>query len=141
MTRILICGDRNWTDRDFIARGLAGFREAWGPGLMLCHGGARGVDRIAGEEAEKLGIPVTEYRAEWERYGKAAGPIRNRLMFTAFKPEIVYAFHDDIEHSKGTRDMVKIAKAAHVETVVISHDAYTIVQKCDQCRGHHPHIT
>jgi hypothetical protein len=69
-----------------IARGAVG---------ELCHGGAKGADTIAGLIARELGKFVTEFPADWNRYGKGAGPIRNRQMLDEFRPEVVFAFVDD----------------------------------------------
>lgn len=116
--KFLFCGDRNWTDRELIAVYMPAIKEI--PGAEICHGGAPGADSIAGEEAEKLGIPVTVYRAEWEKYGKAAGPIRNRRMLNEFRPTQIVAFHPNIEQSKGTKDMVELGKAAGLPVVLHS---------------------
>lgn len=43
----------------------------------IISGGARGVDRLAGEYSALRGIEFTEYLPEWDRYGKRAGFIRN----------------------------------------------------------------
>ena len=44
--------------------------------------------------------------ADWKKYGKSAGPIRNREMLK-MDPDIVLIFHDDPKNSKGTKDCVK----------------------------------
>ncbi|KKN01348.1 hypothetical protein LCGC14_1128740 [marine sediment metagenome] len=54
-------------------------------------------------------------------YGKAAGPIRNKQMLDEGQPHLVLAFHDNIEESTGTKDMVKQAAKRGIETLVISH--------------------
>ena len=45
---------------------------------LLLHGGARGADAAIGRAARQLGWPSLVLPAEWERHGRAAGPIRNR---------------------------------------------------------------
>ncbi len=130
--RILFCGDRNWTDRELIAVYMPAIKEI--PGGEICHGGARGADTIAGEEAEKLGIPVTVYRAEWAKYGKVAGPIRNRRMLNEFRPTQVVAFHSNIDASKGTRDMVELAKSAGLAvTVHVTRERAEHWHACPDC--------
>ena len=76
--RVLICGDRHWVDQIKIRKRLISL--CLPPDSIIIHGGARGADLIAGKEAKKLGIRVMEFKADWERYGKAAGPIRNKQM-------------------------------------------------------------
>ncbi len=47
---------------------------------LLLHGGARGADRLIEQAAISLAWPVEVIAAEWARYGRAAGPLRNGLM-------------------------------------------------------------
>jgi hypothetical protein len=49
-------------------------------GQLLLHGGARGADRAIGRAAQQLGWRVQSLPAEWGRYGRSAGPIRNRCL-------------------------------------------------------------
>jgi hypothetical protein len=50
------------------------------PVAHLLHGGARGADRLIDHAARSLAWPVQVIPAEWGRYGRAAGPLRNGLM-------------------------------------------------------------
>ena len=50
------------------------------PVALLLHGGARGADRLIEQAARSLAWPVEVIPAEWGRYGRAAGPLRNGLM-------------------------------------------------------------
>ena len=43
-------------------------------------GGAPGGDAIGEAWAKKRGIPVKVFRADWDRHGRAAGPLRNQKM-------------------------------------------------------------
>ncbi len=107
---VLICGDRNWTDRERIARAISDLpRDA-----CVLHGGARGADTIAGDEAIRQGLDVEAVAAEWRRYGRAAGPIRNQRMLMK-APDLVLYANDNLAESKGTKDMVSRAKAAGIE--------------------------
>ena len=45
---------------------------------LLLHGGARGADVAIGHAAQQLGWSALVMPAQWERHGRAAGPIRNR---------------------------------------------------------------
>jgi len=112
---VLICGDRNWTDRQKVADRLATLPQ----GTTIIHGACRGADQIAGEEASKRGFTVKEFPADWSKYGKMAGPVRNSQML-AEKPDLVLAFHPDIEGSKGTGDTVRKARTARIMVEVIT---------------------
>lgn len=111
--RLLICGDRNWENFSLIYKHLA-LEKALHDELVVIEGGAKGADTLARKAATVLGIPVLEYKAQWDRYGRAAGPVRNQEMLDVGKPDLVWAFHNDLERSKGTKDMVTRAENAGV---------------------------
>lgn len=114
--RLLICGDRKWNDYEMIANALREIRPS-----LLIEGEANGADIISRIEAEILGIPVLKFPADWNKYGKSAGPIRNTQMLKEGKPDMVIAFHDNIESSKGTKHMVTIANRANIPTKILGH--------------------
>ena len=112
--RVLICGDREWVDSTPIQHVFDRLD------VTVCiHGGARGADSLAGREAALRGIPVEVYPADWRRYGKGAGPVRNQQMLDEGKPEYVVAFHSDMRRSRGTADMIRRAEAAGIPVQVI----------------------
>lgn len=111
---VLVCGDREWTDRARIAH----FINLLPADAVVMHGDCRGADRIAGEEAIKAGLEIRVYPADWSM-GKSAGPRRNLLMLDQ-KPEIVIAFHSNLEKSRGTRHTVEEARRRGIDTYVIN---------------------
>jgi len=111
---VLICGDRFWSDRQAIRRRLAQLPKD----TIILHGAASGADTIAGEEATKLGLTVKQFPANWNKHGRAAGPIRNRQMLD-HKPNLVIAFHNDLSKSKGTKDTVQEAIKRGIPTYVV----------------------
>ena len=111
--RLLVCGDRNWTDVESIAQQI----RVMHPDVII-EGEARGADSIARGYAKGAGIPVLSFPAQWGKYGKSAGPIRNQQMLDAGNPNRVIAFHHNIAKSKGTKDMVERARKAGIETMV-----------------------
>lgn len=133
--RVLVCGDRNWTDREKIF-GVLRHLVRTSPGVeVVIHGDCRGADRLAGKAAGVLAIPVEEYPAKWHLYGKRAGPIRNQQMLDEAQPTMVLAFHDDLENSKGTRDMVKRALKSAVPVWGFTH--YNDEVRLDPADFHH----
>jgi len=68
-----------------------------------------GADRIAAQIGKEKGWNVRAFPAEWSKYGKSAGPIRNRQMLDT-QPNCVIWFHDNLERSKGTLDMIRAAE-------------------------------
>jgi hypothetical protein len=79
---------------------------------LVIHGGARGVDSMAGAAAAQLKIPIRVFPADWKKNGKAAGPIRNQQMLDEGKPDLVLAFWDG--KSRGTEHMIGLAKKAGI---------------------------
>jgi hypothetical protein len=98
--KILITGDRNWTDYDLIFWALAELPS----GTTIIEGEARGADIISRQCAETLELNIIRMPADWDTYHKAAGPIRNQAMLD-LDPDKTFAFHNNIKESKGTRDM------------------------------------
>ena len=121
--RVLICGDRNWTNQEMIEDKLAFLISiVYSPlDILVIQGEARGADSLARLAAESLNIPVIKFPAQWDLYGRAAGPIRNKQMLEEGKPDMVLAFHDNIQASKGTKYMVMLARKAYIPDVVVCH--------------------
>lgn len=119
--RILVTGSRDWQDKDAIRRALLAIAQNVGQGdlITVVHGDAAGADRIAGDVAIEQGWEIDVYPADWDRYGKRAGPIRNSAMLVK-RPDICVAF--PIPGSRGTWDMVHKAEAALVPTLVHCDD-------------------
>lgn len=122
--RVIVCGARDWTDRDMIAdtlQSIALKTAKRGAIFQIVHGGATGADQLAGDIGEQIGANVQPMPAEWRSFGRAAGPIRNRAMLAQLRPAIVLAFHDAIHTSKGTADMLRAAARSGVPFLLISH--------------------
>ncbi len=131
--RVIVCGDRHWgvIEEGASASDIARARSqrelirvrVKELSLSVAHvqvivGGAEGADTYAELAARALHLDVRVVQAEWNRYGKAAGPKRNQKML-GLKPDLAIAFHQDLASSKGTRDMVLRARKAGVPTEVI----------------------
>ncbi len=124
--KILVCGGRDFNDEEMVASILSRYVFK---GDILIHGGSSGADRLAGDWAKKNDIEVEVYPADWHRYGKSAGPIRNGQMLSVGKPNLVVAFPG----GRGTEDMIRQAYAAGVlvTQLVFPDDVltYTTYQK------------
>lgn len=84
---------------------------------VVC-GMARGADLAGKRWAEAFGIPVAEFPAEWDRYGKSAGYIRNRQMAK-------YATHGLgfwKGESRGTAHMTTLLVASGRPAIVVSSE-------------------
>lgn len=115
--RVLVCGDRDWLNKALVKKKL---EELKGKIEVVIEGEARGADTCGRIAAQELGIPVLKFPADWKKHGKAAGPIRNNQMLKEGEPDLVLAFHSNIEESKGTKHMVKIARKAGIEVIIVT---------------------
>ena len=74
------------------------------------------------EAARRLDVPVETHEADWQRYGRSAGPKRNKEMLE-LGADLVVAFLDarrDREGTRGTRDMVERAERAGVPVRLVT---------------------
>jgi hypothetical protein len=96
--RILVTGSRTWDDLKTIAEALS---EAWwvanpNEPFIIVHGDCyRGADVIAGRYARYMRWTVEPHPADWERYGKRAGFIRNIEMVKAGADACLAFIRDD----------------------------------------------
>src|SRR5688572_21297659 len=136
--RIIVTGDRNWYAPDLAEQVVNRLLLRCGPGLVIVHGGATGIDRSFAEACDDLGVDQEAHPARWEdldhpqaviRYDKKgraynamAGPIRNQEMIAA-GAEMCIAFHRAISASKGTKDCARQAIKAGIPTYLIDSDA------------------
>lgn len=104
-----MCGDRNWDNEDRIREVLTAYKEAYNGDMIVVDGAAKGADYLGNKVAEELGIKTERFPAAWNQLGKRAGPIRNQEMLDSGL-SFVLAFHEDIESSKGTKDMIARAR-------------------------------
>lgn len=95
----------------------------------LVSGHAPGVDLLGEKWALKHGVPITSFPAQWEEFGRRAGPLRNQEMLDYVMADAdrwdgaaVIAVWDsaavDAGRSKGTPDMVGRAERAGVTLYV-----------------------
>lgn len=110
--KVLVCGSRHFKDKELMEDVLKEYVIS-----EIIHGNARGADTLAGEYAQGHGIPCVSFPADWELYGKAAGPIRNTEMLTKGQPDFVIAFR--AKDSKGTQNMIDQAIQAGIMVKVV----------------------
>lgn len=116
--RVIVCGGRGYEDRAHVVSVLDALHGTRGIECVV-EGGCRArrvdgtllsADRWAAWWARDYGIELVTVPANWEKHGKAAGPIRNAEMLR-YNPSLVIAFPG----GRGTADMVTKAKRAGIE--------------------------
>ena len=123
MTRIIIAGSRMFNDYRKMSESLDDLGlhiiNTIDP-IEIISGHAPGADALGERFAKAYGYPLTIFPAEWNKYGKAAGPIRNEKM-AKYAAEadrgILVAF--PIEESRGTMNMIKLAKQYGLEVNIV----------------------
>lgn len=121
MARYLICGSRDYCDLELMEATLAKLP----PPEVVITGMARGADEAGRlwaskhwKDAKHLGFP-----AEWGKYGRAAGPIRNQKMLEEGKPTLVIAFPKDGKSiSSGTKSMITLSEKAKVPVLIAASE-------------------
>lgn len=113
---VIVTGSRDWADEEAIYRALDDSCAS-----LVIEGGARGADAIARQWAKETGTKNRTFHANWLKYGRRAGPLRNKLMLNAYPDAIVLAFPLDgpgtwncIEQARELRMRVLIHKSAAV---------------------------
>lgn len=104
--KVLVYGGRNYNDWQTLFGELHKIHKVT-PITEIISGKARGADYLGGSWTVANSIKLTEYLANWDRDGKAAGPIRNQQMLDEGKPDLVIAFPG----GAGTKDMITRSKA------------------------------
>lgn len=126
---LLACGGTDHTDAQFVYDQLSLIAYERGGIHLLIEGGAPGADRQASNWAHSNKVHHRRFKADWTRYDKAAGPIRNQemldfllefqrisdlkwsLLVSAFPSTRMAAGHG------GTLDMVTRARKAGIEVL------------------------
>jgi hypothetical protein len=109
--RTIIAGSRDFNDKRILLNAIN--KCGWIPSVVIS-GDCRGADKLGAEWASWKSVPVEKFPAYWKEHGKAAGPIRNRLM--ADNAEALIAIWDG--ESRGTKNMIETARAKGLRVYV-----------------------
>lgn len=113
--KTIIAGSRNFNDYELLKREVDKVHEI-APITEVVSGGARGADSMGEWWARQNGIALIIFPADWNRFGKAAGPIRNTQMANYAQMLIAFLAKD----SKGTKDMIEKANRHNLIVKVIN---------------------
>ena len=117
--RVIISGGRDFNDFELMKNKcdlyLSQKRETHR--IVVVSGTARGADSLGEHYARLRGFGLQRYPANWDRDGKAAGPIRNALM--ARNADALIAFFDG--SSRGTANMIQSAKERGLPVKIVQY--------------------
>lgn len=104
--RIIIAGSREFNDYEYLKQRcnqVISFLEL--KDITIISGTANGADKLGEQYAKEKGYEIKQYPANWNKYGKSAGYLRNVEM--AENADVLIAFWRN--QSKGTKHMIDIA--------------------------------
>ena len=123
--RVLVCGGRNYNNVNKVFEILDGIDNGTAtiPGdkdgeiiTTIISGCAKGADTHGISYAQQHNLRLEKYPANWNKHGRAAGPIRNKQMIDEGKPDLVVAFPG----GRGTANMCKQARDNDITVMEIS---------------------
>ena len=106
MFKVIIAGGRDFTDYNLLVSSMDFYLSDVKEEIEVVCGEARGADSLGKRYALEKGYSVKSFPANWNKYGKPAGFIRNKEM--AEYADAVVCFWDGV--SRGTANMVNLAK-------------------------------
>jgi len=116
MVKIIVAGSRNFNDYDLLKEKLdfliKGRKET-----EIVSGTAKGADFLGEKYAKERSLVVKRFPADWDKYGKRAGYVRNEEM--AKYADACVCFWDG--SSRGTEHMINLAKKHNLRTIVINY--------------------
>ena len=115
--RVLVSGSRDWEDKDsvrYYLDGLLDLADEEGWEITLVHGACpTGADSIADQWAMHRGINRERHPADWDTFGKFAGPKRNQEMVDSGIDAAAFFIKNKSRGSEGTLKMVEEKKIPH----------------------------
>lgn len=117
-TRVAIVGCRYFNDYDLLYSNMGNLFPAMlsdDPQYVIVSGGAPGADTLAARFAKEEFMNTEIFRADWEKHGKAAGPLRNQKIVD--RADYVVAFWDG--KSRGTKDTINKTMKAKKPLIII----------------------
>ena len=116
--RIIIAGSRGFNKREILFKKMDFLTNGTKVTKILC-GNAKGADKLGEAWAKENKIPIEYHLPDWEKFGKAAGPIRNKVM--AEKADALCLFWDG--KSKVSANMFSEAKKSGLK-IFTYHDYF-----------------
>jgi hypothetical protein len=118
--RIIVTGSRIWPFAQ-VVRDTLDYVKLWQGDFQLIHGGCpTGADKIADDWAREQDWEPSVFEADWNRLGKAAGPLRNSAM-VRMGAEYCIGFPLVGAKSTGSWDCLRKAKKAKIQTWTIDY--------------------
>lgn len=118
MFRVIIAGGRDFDDYELLVKSVDRWLARVRDDICIVCGKARGADTLGEQYAKERGYPVHYFPADWKKFGKSAGYIRNTEMVQ--NADALIAFWDG--KSLGTRYMIATAEHLGLEVRVVEYE-------------------
>lgn len=120
MTRVIVAGSRFFNDKTLMFQKLDEVIGAINDPVEIVSGHCRGADMLGEEYARQHNLPLITFPADWNKYGKKAGYIRNKHMaeYASKDNGVLVAF--PIGESRGTTLMIALARTYRLRCIVVS---------------------
>ena len=116
--KVIIAGGRNFSNDKILKQTCDNILQGQ-PNIEIVSGAHyKGADKLGEQYAKERNYQLTKFPANWNTYGRAAGPKRNQQM--ANYADVLIAFWDG--KSKGTLNMINEAKRANLSVNIISYE-------------------
>lgn len=106
MFKVIVAGSREFNDYEFLKEKLNHLLRYVGDEIEIVSGTAKGADKLGERFAKEHGYKITEFPANWNKFGLSAGYHRNEEMGKYADACVVFW----INKSKGSKHMIDIAK-------------------------------
>ena len=117
MFKVIIAGGRDFSDYDLLKVKMNRILSNITDEIVIISGTARGADSLGEKYATEMGYKLEQYPANWNKYGKRAGYLRNEQM--ADVAHACVCFWDS--KSKGTKHMIDLANQKKLKLRVVKY--------------------
>lgn len=130
--RLIVAGSREWEDVVRLELVIRAQVDEWirhegldRADLTIVHGDCpTGADRMADQWARRAMVRVERFPADWDRFGRGAGPVRNKAMAKAGADAAIVFVLDGPDaqgrpRSRGTHGLVGLLKEHGIPVDVV----------------------
>jgi len=111
--KLAVVGSKSFKDYEKLKEVLDEYEDV----EEIVSGGAVGADSLAEQYAIEHHIPIKIFYPNWSKYGKAAGPIRNKLIIQ--RADKVVAFWKTGQENRGTASSMRYANSMNKDLKII----------------------
>ena len=114
---VIICGSREYENYELLKEKCNTIlsRKLIDPDIkvVIISGCAKGADSLGEKYASEIGLEILKYPADWDKYGKRAGYLRNKQMAEIGNAVIAFMVPGE-NKNRGTKNMISLARASNL---------------------------